>query len=94
MDTAQAVEIIANAFAGAEANAKQTKHLFRNTKEAWEALREGGVIGGLEMQAHYRKLDAMATAFEAELFDLHALLTAKANEKGIDLPSPRGGGGR
>lgn len=94
MDTETAVQTIADAYADAETKAGQIKATMRATKDAWQALADNIVIGNIEAQKRFRRLDALATAFHAELFALHADDTAKARELGVDLPSIDGGGGR
>jgi len=90
----EAVQKIADAMADAEGKAGSIRQSIRATKDAWEALRDGAVIGALEMQARFRGLDALATEFEANLFVSHAEMTRRAQELGVDLPGVFGGGGR
>jgi hypothetical protein len=94
MDTEVAVQTIADAYAEAEQKAGQIKGAVRDTKDAWLALSDNLVIGTLEAQMRFRRLDALVTAFHAELYRLHADDTARAKELGVDLPSIAGGGGR
>jgi hypothetical protein len=94
MDTNEAVQKIADAYATAEEAAGAAKRAFAGAKDAWEALRDAGVIGNLEMQTRMRRLNALAVTFEADLFALHLDDTQRAAELGVDLPQPRSGGGR
>lgn len=94
MTTEEAVAKIADAYANAEDKAANIKTQFGNAKDAWEALRDNGVIGGLEMQKRYRRLNALVVQFEADLYALHSDDTERAKELGVDLPQPRSGGGR
>jgi hypothetical protein len=92
METEEAVQKIADAMSDAEGKASSIRASIRATKEAWEALRGNFVIGGLEMQARFRGLDALVTQFEANLFAAHAEMTRRAGELGVDLPQPLSGG--
>lgn len=94
MDTNEAVQKIADAYATAEEGAGAGKHAFAGAKDAWQALVDNGVIGNLEMQRRMRRLNALAVQFEADLFALHSDDTERARELGVDLPEPRSGGGR
>ncbi len=94
MTNDEAVSKIADAYADAEAKASSIKQGFQGCKDAWETLRDGAVIGGLEMQHRFRRLNAAAVAFEAELFAFHVDDTNRAKELGVDLPGIFGGGGR
>lgn len=90
----EAVAKIAETYADAEEAAQRLATRFKNCDDAWEALRDGGVIGGLEMQMRHRRLVALTTALQAELYAYHVDDTRRAQELGVDLPAPRSGGGR
>lgn len=94
MTTEEAVAKGASIFEEAEQRAHWIKRNFRDLRDVFEAIRDGGHIGGLETQALASEADALATQFEASVYRLHANLTARAKELGIDLPAPRSGGGR
>lgn len=94
MNTEEAVAHIADVMADAEAKAAAIRQAMRSdqTKAAWHSLRDNLVIGNLETQSHFRRLDALATTFEAELFAIHWELTERARLLGVDLPQPLSGG--
>jgi hypothetical protein len=92
MTVEEAVAKGADTFAQAEQRAHWIKKNFRDLREVFEAIRDGGMIGGLETQALASEADALATVFEADIYRLHAELTARAKELGIDLPSIESGG--
>ncbi len=94
METADAVQKIADAYADAEEGASKAKRAFAGAKDAWQALVDNGVIGNLEMQKRMRRLNAIAVQFEADLYALHSDDTERARELTVDLPQPRSGGGR
>lgn len=94
METEAAVQKIADAYADAEEGARAAKQAFAGSKDAWQALVDAGVIGNLEMQKRMRRLNALAVAFEADLFAFHSDDTERARALGVDLPEPRSGGGR
>lgn len=94
MTVEEAVAKGAEIFDGAEQRAHWIKRQFRDLREVFEAIRDGGHIGGLETQALAGEADALATDFEAAVYRMHAALTKRADELGIDLPAPRSGGGR
>lgn len=94
MSTKEAVAKGAEIFAEAEQRAHWIKRNFRDLREVFEAVRDGGHIGGIETQALAAEVDALATQFEADVYRLHAALTRRAADLGIDLPAPRSGGGR
>lgn len=93
MEVAEAVARGAEIFEGAELRAHWIKRHFRDMREVFEAIRDGGVIGGLECQALAGEVDTLATKFEADVYAIHARLTARAKDLGVDLPAPRSGGG-
>lgn len=90
----QAVETMAEHFANWERWAAKAKKAAREMKAGFAVIRAEGHIGGLDSLAMATDLDAMATRHEAEIYDMHAKLTAVAKAKGIDLPSIADGGGR
>lgn len=94
METEEAVAHIAEVMADAEGKAATIRQAMRSdqTKAAWHSLRDNLTIGNLEMQSHFRRLDALATTFEAELFVIHWELTQRAQALGVDLPQPLSGG--
>lgn len=92
MTVEEAVEAGATAFADAETKAKSIKHAFRDLKEVFETVRDGGHIGGIECLALTAQCDALATNFLADLYSLHYDLVERAKSAGIDLPSIESGG--
>lgn len=94
MTVEEAVAKGAEIFDGAEERAKWVRKNFRDLKEVFETVRDGGFLGGIETQALVSEADALATQFVADVYALHARLTEKAKEAGIDLPAPMSGGGR
>lgn len=94
MNTSDAVAEAADIFDKAEQRARTTKMQFRQLRKLFEAIHDDGHGGGLEVQAISGECDALATKFEADLWALHAKLTARARELGIDLPQLRDGGDR
>jgi hypothetical protein len=91
MSVEEAVAKGAEIFEGAEQRAHWIKKNFRDLREVFEAVRDGGHLGGLETQAMATEADALATQFEADVYSMHALLTERAKELGIDLPQRSGG---
>jgi hypothetical protein len=89
-----AVETMAEHFANWEKWAAKAKKAAREMKAGFVIIRSEGYIGGLDSLAMATELDAMATRHEAEIYDMHAKLTAVAKANGIDLPSIADGGGR
>lgn len=57
-------------------------------------LYKSGMIGYLEYQRRVAEFEALCSRHEYETFALHSDLTARAQELGIDLPQPKGGGSR
>ena len=94
METADAVQKIADAYATAETAAGDAKRAMSGAKDAWQALADNGVIGNLEMQKRMRRLNALTVQFEADIYALHSDDTERAGELTVDLPQPRSGGGR
>ena len=66
----------------------------RGLKDEFEEIHANGDAGYLATKGFATELDALATTFEAELFDIHQRMTIYAQSRGIDLPSPLSGGGR
>lgn len=91
MDVAEAVAKGAEIFEGAEQRAHWIKKNFRDLREVFEAVRDGGHLGGLETQALATEADALATDFESQVYAMHAGLTERAKALGIDLPQRSGG---
>ncbi len=92
MTVEEAVAKGAEIFAEAEQRAHWIRKNFRDLREVFEAVRDGGHLGGLETQALAAQADALATSFEAQLYTMHADLTRRAQEAGVDLLAPRSGG--
>ncbi len=92
--TEEAVAAIAEVMADAESKAANIRHAARDAKAAFQDIHDNGDAGYLRSKAFATELDTVATAFEADLFDLHARMTEYAQERGIDLPGIEGGGGR
>jgi hypothetical protein len=59
-----------------------------------KTLYEAGKIGYLEYQGRAAEFEAMVSSHAAETFAMHRELTVRAQDLGIDLPQPRGGGDR
>jgi hypothetical protein len=93
MDTAQAVQELADIFADAEATARKVKNDFRSARKLLEVISTNEGSGALKAQAAASAMDLIATQFEAGIWKLHADLTEEAKARGIDLPSLRDGGG-
>lgn len=94
MTVEEAVAKGADIFEKAEASAHKIKKGFRDLREVFETIRDAGHLGGLETQALSAEADALATQFEASIYRMHAHLTKRAQDIGIDLPAPRSSGGR
>ena len=92
--TDEAVSTIANAMADAEQKAGAVRAKLRGLKDEFEAIHVNGDAGYLATKGFATELDALATQFEAALFDIHQRMTIYAQSRGIDLPSPLSGGGR
>jgi len=92
MSVETAVQKLANIFEEAEQHARDTKEDFRAMRKMLEEIRDAGVIGGLECQQLAGEADALATQFEASVWDMHRRWTVRAQELGVDLPQPRSGG--
>ncbi len=95
----QAVQEIADFYSDAEQKAANIVSGANALKGAWEYLAthapEGdanNVIGGIESLNRSHRLRALATEFRAELYRFHADDTARAQERGVDLPAPMSGG--
>jgi hypothetical protein len=79
---------------------------FADYEEAIQAFKKTGVralcaelfktgqIGFLEYQRTAAAFEAMVSEHEAQTYAMHAELTKRAQELGIDLPQTRGGGDR
>lgn len=96
MDTATAIALIAETMAAAEEGAATTRDAMRDLKEAFEQLATEENVSTLETLAFATELDALATGFQAALFDVHSRMTQRATALGLEsmLPAMRGGGGR
>ncbi len=94
MTTDEAVAKIAEVMADAESKAHTISTKITGLKDEFEAINENGDAGYLASRKFHTRGVAIAAQFEAQLFDLHADMTAYAIERGIDLPSIEGGGGR
>lgn len=92
--TEEAVNTIAEAMALSETEAGGIRRRLRGLKDEFEAIHFNGDAGYLATKGFATELDALATQFEAELFDIHQRMTIYAQARGIDLPSPLSGGGR
>ena len=91
MTTEEAVAKGANLFANAE---EALTELASALPKILATIRDEGHLGGIE----YIRLTADACSDVQEalfiIAGLHEKLTAIAQERGIDLPQPRSGGGR
>lgn len=87
----EAVATMAEHFDNWEKLAAKAKKAAREMKQGFAVIHAEGHIGGLDSLAMATDLDAMATRHEAEIYDMHAKLTAVAKAKGIDLPQRDGG---
>jgi hypothetical protein len=94
MTTEDAVAAIAEVMADAEGKAVQVRNKVRGLKEKFEAIHANGDAGYLATKSFFTELDALATKFEADLFDAHRRMTIYAQERNIDVPGIQGGGGR
>ncbi len=94
MTTEEAVAAIAAVMADAESKAANIRHAARDAKSAFQDIHDNGDAGYLRSKAFATELDALATKFEAALFDIHARMTEYAQERGVDLPGILSGGGR
>lgn len=94
MTTEEAVAAIAEVMADAESKAANIRHAVRDAKAAFQDIHDNGDAGYLRSKAFATELDALATGFEAGLFDIHARMTEYALPRGIDLPGVLSGGGR
>lgn len=92
--TEEAVAAIADAMGEAEDQAGAIRRELRKLKDEFEAIHVNGDAGYLATKGFATELDALATQFEAALFDIHQRMTIYAQARGIDLPSPLSGGGR
>lgn len=91
MDVVDGIQFGADAFAEAEDAAKRNRKAGREMRQMFEAIRDAGKIGGLEAGSLACEVDAMFTRHEAEIWTMHAKLTKRAQELGIDLPQRDGG---
>lgn len=94
MTTDERVEQIKATMAAAEAKAADIRRDVRALKDAFAEIHTNGDAGYLRSKAFFTELDALATAFEADLYDIHARMTEYAIERGIDGLTTMGGGGR
>lgn len=92
MTTQDAVQAGAAIFADVEAKARSVKDQFRSLRKILETINANGDSGALDTQAFAAEADALATQFEADIWDMHRRMTRKAEELGIDLPALREGG--
>lgn len=92
--TEEAVAKIAEVMGDAEQKAGAIRAKVRGLKDEFEAINENGDAGYLASKSFFTSLDALVTAFEADLFNIHQEMTIYAQERGIDLPSILSGGGR
>lgn len=92
--TDEAVNAIASAMQESEQRAGAIRARLRGLKDEFEAIHVNGDAGYLATRGFATELDALATQFEAALFDVHQRMTIYAQSRGIDLPSPLSGGGR
>lgn len=106
MNVEEAVDKAANAMGAAESSLKRSQSKLLTIPSALEAVLNGErpelpegarPLGGLEvmeLQAIARSLAGEAAAVELKVVSYHRLLTTRARELGIDLPSIMGGGDR
>lgn len=96
MDTATAVQTIADSLADAEESAAGIRDAMRNAKPAFEQIATEPGVSTLETLAFATELDALVTKFQADLYAVHSRLTQRATALGLEslLPAMRGGGGR
>ena len=87
----EAVQTMADHFESWEKWAAKAKKAAREMKQGFAIIHAEGALGGLESLALATALDAMATQQEADIYAMHAALTEKAKELGIDLPQRDGG---
>ncbi len=108
MTLEEAMEAGAATFDAAEQRAKEIRNLamitrqeFADLKEVFQAVRDAGHLGGIECAAIIAKCNALAATSEAnaiqhiaDVYSVHADLTDRAKEEGIDdlLPAPASGG--
>lgn len=90
----EAVSAGAAIFADVEDALEGVAAKLRSLKGVFDAVAAGGHLGGIEAAALSLRARAMGVKMLADVFELHAQLTERAKEKGIDLPAPRSGGGR
>ena len=77
----------------ADAEAALTK-LASEMPKVFAAVRDGGNLGAIECMQLTADTGQKVNYALGSIAELHAALTEKAKEKGIDLPVPRSGGGR
>lgn len=86
MNTRDAVQNIANAFAEAERRDRHTVKEGRALKDDFKSIATNGDAKSRITGALYAEMDAMNTRHAAERLALHNRLTDKAIELGIDVP--------
>lgn len=92
--TDEAVAKIAEVMADAESKAGTIRAKVRGLKDEFEAIHSNGDAGYLASKGFFTSLDALVTQFESDLYSIHGAMTDYAQDRGIDLPSVEGGGGR
>jgi hypothetical protein len=86
MNTTDAVQNIANAFAEAERRDRHTVKEGRDLKDDFRAVAENGDAGTLLTTSLFATMDAMNTRHAAERLALHQEMTEIAVNLGIDVP--------
>ncbi len=89
MNTRDAVQNIANAFAEAERRDRHTVKEGRALKDDFKSIATNGDAPSRITAAFFAEMDALNTRHTAERLALHNRLTDKAIELGIDVPPPR-----
>lgn len=91
MTTEEAVAKGAKLFANAE---EALAKLSAEMPKVFAAVRDGGNLGGIECMTLTAECQIDIGRALHIIAQMHQKLTEKAQEKGIDLPAPRSGGGR
>lgn len=86
MNTRDAVQNIANAFAEAERRDRHTVKDGRALKDCFRSVAENGDAGTLLTTSLFATMDAMNTRHAAERLALHQEMTEIAVNLGIDVP--------
>lgn len=86
MNTHDAVQTIANAFAEAERRDRHTVKEGRQLRDEFKAIAENGDAGTLLTTSLFARYDSMNTRHAAERLELHHEMTEIAVGLGIDVP--------